>query len=105
MAAHYWEHATEYETVVSRGFNTLRPANYSSSEDAPRPFRQPVADPLAIRNMLFSGFRRCLYPIQKFDSDTERRFSVLLEDEATIGKWFKPAKGEFKIHYNQEQTY
>ncbi|MDQ3253486.1 MAG: DEAD/DEAH box helicase family protein [Acidobacteriota bacterium] len=105
MAAHYWEHATEYETVVSRGFNTLRPANYSSSEDAPRPFRQPVADPLAIRNMLFSGFRRCLYPVQKFDSDTERRFSVLLEDDATIGKWFKPAKGEFRIHYSQEQTY
>ena len=105
MGAHYWEHATEYETVVSRGFHTLRPANYSSSEDAPRLFRQPVNDPLAIRNMLFTGFRRCLYPAQKFDSDTERRFAVLLEDDATVGKWFKPAKGEFKIHYNQEQTY
>ncbi|MEJ7713412.1 MAG: hypothetical protein WKF84_27110 [Pyrinomonadaceae bacterium] len=105
MGAHYWEHATEYETIVSRGFQTLRPANYSSSEDEPRFFRQPVSDPLAIRNMLFSGFRRCLYPIQKFDSDSERRFSVLLEDDLTVGKWFKPAKGEFKIHYNQEYTY
>ncbi len=54
---------------------------------------------------VISGFRRCLYPVQKFDSDSERRFSVLLEDDATVGKWFKPAKGEFKIHYNQEQTY
>lgn len=37
------------------------------------------------------------YPLQKFDSDTERRFAVLLERDAS--KWFKPAKGQFQIYY------
>jgi type III restriction enzyme len=38
-----------------------------------------------------------LYPLQKFDSDTERRFAVILERDAL--KWFKPAKGQFQIDY------
>ena len=47
--------------------------------------------------MLFGGFARCLYRLQKFDSDTERRFAVILERNAL--RWFKPAKGQFQIFY------
>ncbi len=47
--------------------------------------------------MLFGGFERCLYPLQKFDSDTERRFAIILERDAL--KWLKPAKGQFQIYY------
>ena len=54
-------------------------------------------DPCRIRQMLFGGFARCLYPLQKFDSDTERRFAIILERDAV--KWFKPAKSQFRIYY------
>ena len=37
------------------------------------------------------------YTLQKFDSDTERRFAVIFERDAL--KWFKPAKGQFQIFY------
>ena len=47
--------------------------------------------------MVFGHFSRCLYPLQKFDSDTERRFAVILERDAD--KWFKPAKGQFQMAY------
>jgi len=50
-----------------------------------------------IRQMLFGGFQKCLYPLQKFHSDTERRFAVILERDAQ--KWFRPAKGQFQIYY------
>lgn len=39
----------------------------------------------------------CLYLLQRFDSDTERRFAVILERDAL--KWLKPAKGQFQIFY------
>ena len=45
--------------------------------------------------MNFSG--ATLYPLQKFGSDSERRFAVILERDAS--KWFKPAKGQFQIYY------
>ena len=48
---------------------------------------------------LFGGFRRCLYPVQKFASDAERKLAVILERDAS--RWFKPAKGQFQIVYRQ----
>lgn len=52
--------------------------------------------------MLFGGFQRCLYSTQKFGSDSERRFAVLLEDDRTELKWFKPTPGHFRIDYRAE---
>ncbi len=46
---------------------------------------------------IFGGFGKCLYSIQKFQSDAERKLAVILERDAT--KWFKPAKGQFQIYY------
>jgi hypothetical protein len=37
--------------------------------------------------MLFGVFYKCLYPAQKFDSDTEGRFAIILEDEGSVTKW------------------
>jgi type III restriction enzyme len=55
--------------------------------------------------MLFGGFQKCLYPVQKFDSDPERRFAVILENDEDVLKWFKPAKSDFQIHYSHDQSY
>jgi type III restriction enzyme len=98
MMAHFWEEATEYEVQVSRGFTELKPCNYTATAgQTAHHFRETVTELGRIKQMLFGGFARCLYPLQKFDSDTERRFAVILEREAS--KWFKPAKGQFQIYY------
>jgi len=101
MQAHYWEDAAGYEVRVNKGFMTLRPDNFAIPRNENiRFFRNPVRDRQNIRRMLFKGFKRCLYPIQRFQSDPERRFAVLLEDEAEHLKWFKPAESHFQIHYS-----
>ena len=106
MQEHFVEEATEYEVHVSKGFNVLTPSALNAPEDeVPRPFRQPVDNKKDIRSMLFGGFARCLYPVQKFDSDTERRFSMVLENDKAVKKWVKPGKGNFRIHYTAESEY
>jgi type III restriction enzyme len=98
MMANFWEEATEYEVKVSRGFTELKPCNYTATAgQTAHHFRETVTETSRIKQMLFGGFERCLYPLQKFDSDTERRFAVILERDAR--KWFKPAKGQFQIYY------
>ncbi|WP_186130356.1 DEAD/DEAH box helicase [Burkholderia gladioli] len=98
MMAHFWEQATKYEVQVSRGFTELKPCNYTATAgQTTHHFRETVTETGRIKQMLFGGFSRCLYPLQKFDSDTERRFSIILERDAS--KWFKPAKGQFQIYY------
>ncbi|MDI6451438.1 DEAD/DEAH box helicase family protein [Anaerobaca lacustris] len=108
MQQHFVESASAYEAHVTRGFHTLRANNYSAAanEDV-RDFRVTVPEGQRnrISSMVFGGFHKCLYPAQKFDSDPERRFAVLVENEDDVLKWFKPAKGDLQIHYSHEDSY
>ena len=98
MQEHYWEKATGYEVKISKGFSDLKPSAYTASASEPvLDYRQPPADKSNMAKYLFGGFKRCLYPVQKFQSDAERKLSVTLEREAS--KWFKPARGQFQIYY------
>ena len=68
MMAHFWEEATEYEVQVSRGFTELKPCNYTATAgQTAHHFRETVTETSRIKQMLFGGFARCLYPLQKFD--------------------------------------
>ncbi|ERK99935.1 hypothetical protein O999_09700 [Pseudomonas putida LF54] len=98
MLKHFWEEASGYEVKVSRGFTELKPCNYTVAANQPvHSVRETITETSRIKQMLFGGFTCCLYPLQRFDSDTERRFAVILERYAL--KWFKPAKGQFQIFY------
>jgi len=108
MKQHFFESASSYEATVTKGFTTLRPNNYSSaSNEKTRDFRIPLqeGERNRIKSMIFGGFAKCLYPMQKFDSDSERRFAVLIENDETVIKWFKPGRGDLQIHYTAENSY
>lgn len=98
MQAHHWEKASGYDVLVSKGFTALKPLAFTApADEAIHNFRYPVADKTKIAQMVFGGFTRCLYPVQKFQSDTERVMAVILDREAA--KWFKPSRGQFQIFY------
>ncbi len=98
MQEHYWEKATGYEVKIYKGFSELKPSAYTASASEPvLNFRQKPEDRSNMAKYLFGGFKKCLYPVQKFQSDSERKLAVILEREAL--KWFKPAKGQFQIVY------
>ncbi|TXT40426.1 MAG: type III restriction protein res subunit, partial [Comamonadaceae bacterium] len=98
MLGHFDESATEYTVEVRRGFTALKEPTYTvGAGQSVRNYRDSVDEPSRIKQMVFGHFSRCLYPLQKFDSDTERRFAVILERDAD--KWLKPAKGQFQMFY------
>jgi type III restriction enzyme len=109
MQSHVWTKETGFEVTVTQGVTTLRENNYTRpAGEAPINFRAPVDEKQYIRSILFGGFRKCLYQVQKFDSDPERRFAVILENDEAVEKWFKPAKTQFQIFYrhaHQELPY
>ena len=74
MQSHFWEDAAGYEVKISKGFTELKPSAYTAARDeAPLDFRQSPADKSNMARYLFGGFQRCLYAVQKFQSDAERR--------------------------------
>jgi len=98
MQEHHWEKATGYDVVVSKGFTALKPLAFTApADEAVHNHCYPVADKSKIAQMVFGGFKRCLYPVQKFESDTERVQSVILDRDAM--KWFKPSRGQFQLFY------
>jgi len=100
MQQHYFEEAAGYEVKVSKGFTELRPSAYTQAvHEAPADYRVAPDDKSNMAKYLFGGFKRCLYAVQKSDSDAERKLAVILERDAL--KWFKPAKGQFQLYYRQ----
>ena len=96
----FYENSTELEVEVRCGFTALRDCSYTAAEGQDiHNYRDTVSEVSKIKQMMFGHFSNCLYPIQKFDSDTERRFSIILERDTS--KWFKPTKGQFKMYYKK----
>jgi type III restriction enzyme len=106
MQPHAWEEASSYEAVVSQGFSDVRAQAFAApAGEVVRQYDTPIDNKIDIRKMLFGGFKKCLYPTQKFDSDTERRFTVVIEKDKAVIKWFKPGKGVFQIRYSNDADY
>ena len=106
MQDHFEESVTEYDVQVSRGFTTLRPNNYTQTENQKsRDFRVTVDDKMMIRGLLFHGFKKSLYELLRFQSNTERIMAVVLENDDSVRKWLKPAKGDFRIYYANDDEY
>jgi type III restriction enzyme len=98
MQGHYWEDAVGYEVKVSKGYTELKRSAYTQTAEQPlADYRLSPEDKSNWGRYLFGGFKRCLYPVQKFDADAERKLAVILERDAI--RWFKPAKGQFQIFY------
>jgi len=98
MQDHYWEAEVEYETKVTAGMTELKESAFKA-QDATLDYRVAPRDRASMGRYLFGGFSRCLYPVQKFDSDTERQMAVILERDAL--KWFRPARGQFQLYYRR----
>jgi type III restriction enzyme len=98
MQEHFWEEASGYETKVMKGFSELKPSAYTAAANEPiLDYRDSPEDKSNMNKYLFGGFAFCLYPVEKFQSDSERRLAVILEREEF--KWFKPRKGQFQLFY------
>ncbi|EJF94149.1 DEAD/DEAH box helicase family protein [Bartonella taylorii] len=107
LKSHQWETQRDYEVRVTRGFTTLLPIHYTLPQgSSPVDFRCIPSIKSDIRTLVFGGFTKCCYPLQKFDSvEGELRFAQILEDDIQVLKWMKPARGFLKIEYDKGSSY
>lgn len=106
MRSHRVQKAARYEAHVTKGFTTLKPGAYTIDGEV-RDFRValPAGQRSQIRSMLFDTFTKCLFTVQKFDSDPERRFAVILENDPDVLKWCRPNKNDLRIYHSHEAQY
>lgn len=103
MQKHWWQKADEgYDVFVSQSYQVFTDITYvADGNEKLRNVHQSLAtgEKDRIGGMLFGGFERCSYSVQKFSSDSERMFASLLEKDADVKKWFKPTRDQFAISY------
>lgn len=109
MMDHYRETplgVDDYEVTVARGFTLLQaqPMNVAQGQRV-RDFRQASAPLSETRKHVFGGFKNCCYPLQKFDTDPERRLAVTIDGDANVEKWLKPGRNQFRIDYRSGESY
>lgn len=104
MLQHFEQPETGFDVKVTRNFQVLSESFASADADQHAvDFHQTVTDLQGIRSMVFGGFARCCYSRQRFDSDTERRFAVILDRDAL--RWLKPNANDLHIYYSHDEKY
>ena len=97
MQQNFWEDTTDYEVKISKGFTALKDIAYTTNANNILDYHNSPRDKSNMSKYLFTGFSKCLYREQKFQSEAERILALILERDAI--KWFKPAKGQFQLYY------
>ena len=68
-------------------------------------FDRPFTDKANIRKYLFTGYKKGYYTENGFDSDTERLFSIILEEAPEVIRWIKPPLNQLGLFWQAGQQY
>lgn len=68
-------------------------------------FDKPFSDKSNIKKYLFTGYKKSYYPANAFDSDTERIFSIMLEEDPDVIRWIKPPLNQLGLFWKAGQQY
>ena len=106
MREHKVEDEVEYIPSIVKAYTVLRAQTLNSGDGQLHPFSQDPPAGVPIRRLVFTGFEKCCFNAQKFDSfEGEFQLARLLERDPDVLKWLKPAHGQFRIIYDGGRNY
>jgi len=101
MMEHFYYKTPDFQEPMVYPFTRIEPHNLSKyNADKIHDFRETITPATAIPGKVFSGFQKACHLLYKFDSKTEKDFAILLEQDAVVLKWLRPAPNQFYIYYN-----
>lgn len=97
---------TFYTHVIQKDLIVFRKAVKNVRADGGEVnFRKTIANKSEIKKYVFNGYKKTYYNTNAFDSDTERLFSVVLEDDADVIRWIKPPLNQLGLFWQAGQQY
>ena len=99
MNAHFYKEEVSYRAANMRPFCRIEPSfGGKFKSDEIYDLRAPLAAS-EVKTKVFSGFRKAGHTLYKFDSDTERVFAIVLENDNSVLRWLRPAPRQFNIYW------
>ena len=96
----YYTHVVQKDLIVFR--KAVRNVRADGGEVN---FRKTITNKSEIKKYVFTGYKKSYYNINAFDSDTERLFSVILEDDKDVIRWIKPPLNQLGLFWQAGQQY
>lgn len=91
----------QQDLIVFGSFAKTKLKNTESKLD----YKKEIADKKNIKNYLFTGYTKSYYSENAFDSDDERRLSVVLEDDEDVIRFIKPPLNQLGLFYKAGKQY
>jgi len=91
--------------IVQKDLILFGKFNKSVKKDGKVRFDKPFADKANIKKYLFTGYKKAYYPENAFDSDSERLFSIILEEDPDVIRWIKPPLNQLGLFWQAGQQY
>ncbi|MEI3038397.1 MAG: DEAD/DEAH box helicase family protein [Victivallales bacterium] len=91
------------EVIDATDFNMPQNYSYRSRQNFFASYNS--TDDGAIKSVVFDGIKKGVFTEAKFDSVPELTFARVIESDADVKNWLRPAKKQFNITYNRNQPY
>lgn len=106
MKEHYEPPVEKFSSTVGRDFTFLKSVYHTQTKgsDILR-FDEPPDQLSLISKALFKGFSKSTYPIVQFDSNSERLFACVLEQDSSVLKWVKTPAKSLTLYYQRNLRY
>jgi len=99
MNQHFYKEETSYRASEMRPFTKIESGfggKFKSDDLYDLRADMPASD---VKSKVFKGFNKACHTLYKFDSNTERIFAIVLENDAAVLKWLRPSSKQFNIYY------
>lgn len=99
------EEKTEFLFNIQKDLIVFGPFVKNMKENGRINFKKEVPDKKNIKQYLFEGYKKSYYAENAFDSDDERRLSVVLEEDSEVIRFIKPPLNQLGLFYKAAKQY
>ena len=101
----HMDRKTQDVQIIQKDLILFRKFVKNVKEDGRIRYDKSFTDKGNIKKYLFTGYKKSYYPANAFDSDTERLFSIILEEDPDVVRWIKPPLNQLGLFWKAGQQY
>jgi len=99
MNEHFYKEETSYRASSMRPFTRIETGFGGKFKSDDLYDLRANLSPSEVKTKIFKGFKKACHTLYKFDSNTERIFAIVLENDGAVLKWMRPSAKQFNIYY------
>lgn len=93
----------DYTYHIQKDLITFSKGIKNIKQDGIKNIKKPFDDKKNIRKYVFEGYKKSYYEKNNFDSDTERIFSIIIDDDNEVLKWIRLEQNQLGIFWKNGQ--